>query len=76
MTFDEWWESVIATPPMPEIGLYPTSPFTKRRVYYGCSDSAARAIWEAGWKAARDQDSVPEFREWTEPNLNIDEDKS
>jgi hypothetical protein len=60
--FEEWWEGDIATPPMPEIDLYPTSPFTKRRIYYGCSTSAAKAIWEAGWEAAMNQSNVPEAK--------------
>lgn len=47
--FDAWWNEDIPTPPMPEIDLYPTSPFTPRRIYFGPGN---RSIAWAAWQAA------------------------
>lgn len=48
VTFDEWWNGSVETPPIPEIGLYPTSSTTPRRIYYSGSERAMRVAWEAG----------------------------
>ena len=51
--FGEWWNGTVDTPPMPEIGLYPTRAKTPRRIYYSASESAMRAAWEAGIAVGR-----------------------
>ena len=48
-SFDAWWNADIPTPPMPEIDLYPTSPFTPRQIYFGPGNRSI--AWDA-WQAA------------------------
>jgi hypothetical protein len=46
--FEAWWNEGIPTPLQPEIDLYPTSPVTSRRIYYGGTRSLAWAAYQAG----------------------------